>query len=208
MMKMLTERPNSRRSSDRRRLTAVVALVLVAGFRPAPEAISALADLPRIEMKGNLLLVNGQPLRFEDRLETWTRALGPPSTSDDSRHRWYGTGVEIWAPRTADGRAYVKTLIVRMGDHGFPGVFVLQGVSILRGGPSFKEVQAALQGTDVPILGLGQDRLPESGKMTVRGPDGFDVTVAARLACPNPPPPGSNEDCEQIIDELEIGSSW
>ena len=214
MMKMPTERPSSRRLFECRQMAVArmaalaLAAALASGFGRATAGETTLTNPPRFEMKGNLLTFNGQPLRFEDRLETWSHALGTPSTSDDSRHRWYGAGIEVWAPRTVDGRSYVKTLIVRMGEHGFPGVFVLQGVAIRRGGPPFKVVQAALQGTDTPFWGLGRDRLPESGKMKVHSPDGFEVTVAARLDCLPRLPPGSKEDCEQTIDELEIGSAW
>ena len=156
-------------------------------------------------MEGNLLAFNGQRLRFNDRLETWKRVLGPlPSTDGGSNSsRWDDLGITCAGPSTADGRSYVSTVTVRMGPNGFPGVFVLQGVPLFRDGPPLPDVQAALLATGTPLVGMGRGRLPESAKMKVHGPDGFEVTVAVHLDCK---PPGPN--CVQSIEELEMNAAW
>jgi hypothetical protein len=156
-------------------------------------------------MRGNVLAFDGRALRFNDRLETWKSVLGAPTPTYGASGlaRWDALGVACAGPITPDGRAYVSTATVRIGPNGFPGVFVLQGVPLRREGPPFRDVQAALAGTDTPLAGLGRGPLPESAKMKVHAPDGFEVTVAARLDCR---PPGA--DCVQYIEELEMSAAW
>ncbi|HEY8210131.1 MAG TPA: hypothetical protein VIG99_21745 [Myxococcaceae bacterium] len=181
---------------------AACALAAASGCSPRPPAAAPSSvdagtamGTPRLELKGNLLSFDGRPLRFGDRLETWAAALGPPPAP----------GVQVVSAATADGRAYVSGLIVRLGEGQFPGAFVLQGVPLVRGGPPLKEVQRALLATDTPLVGVGRGPLPESAKMAVHGPDGFELAVAAHLDCR---PPADGRDCEQVIDELEMSSTW
>jgi hypothetical protein len=67
-------------------------------------------------------------------------------------------------------------------------------------------VQRALLATETPLVGVGRGPLPESAKMAVHGPDGFELAVAVHLACLRPPADG--RDCEQVIQELEMSSTW
>lgn len=222
-MKMPTALPSSPSSRSRARTkraappgrawpAAAIAVIAAIGCAPARVTVpfpvpvpDAGAGLPRFELKGNVMAWNGEPLRFGDRLETWTRALGPPSSVTEARARWFGDSVELWSRTTVDHRAYAARLLVRLGAEGFPGVFVLQGVPLFRGAPPLAAVQRALLATDTPLEGLGA-RGPETARMRARGPDGFEVTVAAELGCPHPPPERRGQ-CEQAtIDRLEIGA--
>jgi hypothetical protein len=210
---MPTAPPSSRPSFDRVAPWVAGALLFatVGCSKPSTATSSASfsepAGVPRLEMRGNVLFFEGRPMRLNDRLETWTNALGPPTTSPSDggsgRFRWDALGIWTAGPTTPDGRTYVSSATVRMGEGGFPGVFVLQGVPLLRNRPPLKDVQSALAASETPLVGLGRGRLPESAKMHVHEPDGFEVTVAAKLDCT---PPGA--DCVQSIEELEIDAAW
>jgi hypothetical protein len=171
----------------------------------APPSPDAGAGLHRLELRGNVMVFDGRTLRFNDRLETWKSVLGAPTPvyGTSGLARWDELGITCAGAITPDGRGYVSTATVRIGPDGFPGVFLLQEVPLLREGTPFKKVQAALSGTDTPLVGLGRGRLPESAKMKVYAPDGFEVHVSVRLDC-RPPGP----DCVQYVEELELNATW
>ena len=165
----------------------------------------------RLELRGNVIQFGGASLRFGDRLETWTQVLGPPSRSEGTHYSWFGNSVRVGVNQTVDGRAYVAVLDVRLGQAGdaaLPGGFVLQGVHLSHGAPSFPSVMDRLAKTETPLRGLGHDKLFEAAIMKATRPDGFVVSVRATLDCLPHLTPGSTGTCEQVIDALEIRADW
>jgi hypothetical protein len=193
-----------------------LAIASACARRPATPAMpDATTRLPRFELKGNLLSFNGQALRFGDPLDSWLRVLGPPSESqtgrnwnDPIRHWYFGKSIEIEAYGTIDGRKYVGNLAVDLGDKPFPGVFVLQDVPLHHASPPLAVVDETLRRSKHPMVLYGWRRLKEQGSMLDLEPDGFQVSVLALFDCFPRLTPRSTEPCVQVIDTLEIGSTW
>jgi hypothetical protein len=189
------------------------------GTAPPKGALATGADPaggPRLELKGNLIWYNGARLRFGDRLETWTAALGRATRQSPGgcAWSWDQLGLDVRGRCSPDGRTYVSGVTVHFGklhqpSHGvFPGVFVLQNVTF-SGAPALTVVQKSLA-VDTPLVGRGRGICPESAAMTeLSGPDGFGVRVYAVLDMPDDPRLPSGKSCDgQVIDALEIDGSW
>jgi hypothetical protein len=170
-------------------------------FTPAPPGVT------RLELKGNVIRYGDKILRFGDRIEKWVEVLGLPSKIENQNHFWFGGSVEAGVWRTDDGRGYVSSLFVNLGENGYADGFVLQGVVLNKGGPPLLDVMDALSGSETELWGRWVRGRYEAAEMRVTSPDGFVVGAYGDLMCVPPPPPSKGK-CTKVIDKLSIEAEW
>jgi hypothetical protein len=187
--------------------------------------VHSMPPIQTLSMDGNILTLDGHPLRFLDPLESWIRVLGPPTRKRENGGGtvcdWDGLGREVATVGAPDGRRYVAYLHLMLLDtsalplaqrsarverglpgHAFPGKVRYQGVNLEPRPPSLHAIQEALPiGAKFSAYG---NPLHGANAGFIR-PDGFSVGVHIDLLCD----PGSivGEHCEETFQEMEISVS-
>jgi hypothetical protein len=174
-------------------------------------------------IQGNEWTYRDAKLHFMDRAERWEAALGPPSRKVDARGGflavWDDLGIAVRGPRSPDGRRYVQTVHLDLGDsanasplrranhespianvypaQGYRGWWSWNGVPIPPGRVQVDDVRYAMR----PSLYFKNTVGGEGFSDDALDPDAFKVHVSGSTACP-PGSPGTN--CPKYIDEIEF----